>query len=281
MTGVTASTVDMEFEYGRFDWPANHDRRVVHSSHVLSMAETLPDRRGEGWHEIDNRLSPPQPLGSILMAPATVPFHTRGPGGNFRVARLHFRPADNDLDVLARERDPAKLGNCLDIRCPDVTHGMHRLVRETAAPGFASDIVLDAIGRIILVDILRYLRKTCEEAPAARGLSHGELRKIYAFVDAHLTSRITIAELAALLDISERHFMRLFRAATGETVHRFVERQRFEKARVLLQEGDQPLKQIAHLLGFSSRTGFTLAFQRIAGQSPQEYRRQSAMRNRS
>lgn len=281
MKPVIASAANMQFEYGQFDWPEYEDRRVVHSTHVLSMTELMPTTRAEGWHELGVGLSPPSPLGSILMAPAAVPFHTRGNGGLLKVARLQFRPADNDLDTLSRERDPHLLQDCLNIRCPDVAHGMRRMIRETLAPGFASDIALEAIGTTILVDILRYLRRSREETQVSARLSIGELQRVYDYVQAHLTRRITITELAALSGISERHFMRLFRAGTGETVHRFVERQRFEKAKLLLDESNQPLKQIAHLLGFSSRVGFTLAFQRIAGQSPQEYRRQRARRNRS
>ena len=81
--------------------------------------------------------------------------------------------------------------------------------------------------------------------------------------------------------MSERHFMRLFRMGMGETVYRFVEKRRFERAKAML-ETERPLKQIAYLLGFSSRVSFTVAFKRISGKSPQSYRRryfQSNIRN--
>lgn len=272
---VTASGRNLYFEYGCFDWPGFEDRRVVYSSHIISMVEWASASTAEGWHEGPAGLTEPSRIGSVLMTPAGIPFHARGKAGQLKVARLLFRSCGDDLDMLSRELDASRLKDCLDIRCHDVIAGMRRLVRETAAPGFASDIALDALGALILVDAVRYLRRSPPPARAVQRLSRRDVRRIGDYVAANLARRITVSELAALTNMSERHFMRLFRATTGETVYRFVERQRFEKARLLLDEQDRPLKQIAHLLGFSSRVGFTLAFRRMAGQSPLEYRRRA------
>jgi hypothetical protein len=65
------------FEYRKFEWPKYDDRRVVHSSHVLSMVDAHPGGLSEGWHELHEGISPPAPLGRLLMSPASVPFHTR------------------------------------------------------------------------------------------------------------------------------------------------------------------------------------------------------------
>lgn len=276
---VTASGRNLYFEYGSFDWPGFEDRRIVYSSHVLSMVDwTTPASTAEGWHEVSAGLTEPSRIGSVLMTPAGIPFHSRGKARQLKVARLLFRSSGNDLDMLTRELDAARLKDCLDIRCQDVMGGMRRLIRETVSPGFASDIAIDALGSLILVDVVRYLRQPLAVVTASQRLSPREVAQIGDYVTAHLARRITVSELAALAGMSERHFMRLFRAATGETVYRFVERQRFEKAKSMLEEDDRPLKQIAHLLGFSSRVGFTLAFQRLAGQSPLEYRRRHPAR---
>lgn len=274
MQHVSVSAAKMRFEFGKFDFPGTEDCRIVHSSHVVSMVEWMRRNDGEGWHEHQAGASAPRPLGGVFVTPAAIPFHARGRSGTLKIARLIFHPEHSELGTLPLDHEPELLQDCLNMRCPDVALGMHRLIRETRAPGFASDIVLDAVSTTIMVDVLRYLRRSRDKMNGTRRLSHGELQTVSDYVEANLSERIAVSDLARLVGKSDRHFMRLFRAATGETVHRFVERQRFEKAKCLLETRDLPLKQIAHQLGFASRVSFTLAFQRMAKQSPQEYRRE-------
>ncbi|QZP08965.1 AraC family transcriptional regulator [Caenibius sp. WL] len=274
MERVTVNAANMRFEYGQFSWPEDEDRRLVSSNHMLSMTNLTPRTLAEGWYELDSDISSPRSLGTIVMVPAAVPLHTRSDGGMLNVARLQFDPADSDLDLLTRERDPSLLSDCLDIRCSEVGYGMRRLAQEAVAPGFASDLLLETIGALIKIDLVRHVRRTRADAHSqnGKGLSHAELRKVQDYIDENLTRRIRVAELAGVLGMSERHFMRLFRMGMGETVYRFVEKRRFEKAKAML-EAERPLKQIAYLLGFSSRVSFTVAFKRISGKSPLSYRK--------
>lgn len=275
MDRIAMDAPNIQFEYGQFQWPRSENRRVVHATHVLSMADIKPSTRAEGWHDLGTRESAVAPLGPILMAPAAVPFHTRGDGGTMKVARLKLLPTNSELDVLFENRDPGVFQKCLNIKCPNVALLMKRLVHETRAPGLASDVLLEALGTAIRIDLLRYLSLAREPVHTAQRLSSSHLRQVTDYIHTHLHKRISIRELALLVGSSERHFMRLFRAATGETVHRYVEQKRFNAAKRLLDESDLPLKQIAHRLGFSSRVGFTLAFQRFSGLSPRDYRRQN------
>lgn len=275
MTFIAMEAPGLKFEYGQFEWPRNDDRRVVHPQHVLSMTEVTPSRRAEGWYELGASRSPATPLGRILIVPAEVPFHTRGDGGAWKVARLELLPTGCEFDRLFQNHDPRVFQNCLNIKSTDVANTMQRLAREALAPGFASNLILEALAITLRIDILRYLKQSAESAHTPQQLSRVHLKEVTDYVHAHSDKRISVKDLAHLIGLSERHFMRLFRATTGTTVHQFVEHQRFEAAKRLLDESDLPLKQIAHHLGFSSRVGFTLAFQRFSGLSPRDYRRQS------
>src|SRR5690606_26740 len=52
-----------------------------------------------------------------------------------------------------------------------------------------------------------------------------------------LRKRLSVADLAAHVNMSTRHFARAFRAATGVTPARAVERMRAEAARAALESG--------------------------------------------
>jgi len=83
----------------------------------------------------------------------------------------------------------------------------------------------------------------------------------------------TVEAMAARAHMSPRHFARAFRAETGFTPARYVERVRVEAARRCLEDRDEPIAQIASRCGFGSAETMRRAFVRILHVSPAEYRR--------
>lgn len=83
---------------------------------------------------------------------------------------------------------------------------------------------------------------------------------------------ITIAELAAQLNTSERTFLRRFRAATGCSPHEWLIGVRVQRAQELLETSLLPIERIAETCGFG--TGVTLRrhFRERLGTSPAAYR---------
>ncbi|WP_448698373.1 helix-turn-helix domain-containing protein [Streptomyces avidinii] len=70
-----------------------------------------------------------------------------------------------------------------------------------------------------------------------------------------------------------RHFARAFRAETGVTPGRYVERVRVDHARRLLEESGEGIAQIARACGYGNPEALRRAFVRTLGQPPAEYRR--------
>jgi len=79
--------------------------------------------------------------------------------------------------------------------------------------------------------------------------------------------------LAAETGYSRHHFLRMFRAATGSTPHRYLLQLRLERAQDLLQRQPMSLIDIAASCGFSSHAHMTRAFRQMLGVTPSEYRR--------
>jgi len=74
---------------------------------------------------------------------------------------------------------------------------------------------------------------------------------------------------------SRTHFLRLFRASTGQTPYQYVLNRRLERAKSLLQKTLMPLVNIAAACGFSSQTHMTDLFRSHIGKTPLHYRRNS------
>ena len=82
-----------------------------------------------------------------------------------------------------------------------------------------------------------------------------------------------VEAMAQRVHMSPRHFARAFRAETGLTPARYVERVRLEAARRQLEESDEPVAAVAAGCGFGTSETMRRAFVRHLGVAPVEYRR--------
>jgi transcriptional regulator GlxA family with amidase domain len=78
--------------------------------------------------------------------------------------------------------------------------------------------------------------------------------------------------LAARVGMSERNFVRRFRASTGHTPAASVQRLRLEAARQLLVTTALPIKRVAERCGFGSEETFRRTLLRHASTTPGDYR---------
>ncbi len=86
------------------------------------------------------------------------------------------------------------------------------------------------------------------------------------------TWRPTVSELAENLGFSSSHFFRIFREHTGLSPISYMERLRIEEACRRLQQSEENITNLAHLLGYASSQHFATAFRRFMGTSPTAWR---------
>lgn len=115
---------------------------------------------------------------------------------------------------------------------------------------------------------LQFSRKG-EAAPAGRAA----LQEVQRWIAANPAADLNVATLADRLDLSPRHFARLFKEEVGVTPAVWVEGARIEAARQLLEEGREPPKQVAVQCGFADADTLRRAFSRQLGVTPAEYRK--------
>jgi AraC-like DNA-binding protein len=83
-----------------------------------------------------------------------------------------------------------------------------------------------------------------------------------------------VAALARLCRLSEPHFYRKFKQATGSTPIDWLRRERINHARRRLLESGDPIKQIAEQVGYNDPFFFSRDFKRYTGVAPKNYRNQ-------
>jgi transcriptional regulator GlxA family with amidase domain len=89
----------------------------------------------------------------------------------------------------------------------------------------------------------------------------------------NLQSALSVEQLADAVHLSARQFSRAFRAETGQSPAKAIEKLRVEAARVLMEQGRLSLDVVARETGFANRDRLRRAFLRAFGQPPQAMRR--------
>jgi transcriptional regulator GlxA family with amidase domain len=102
--------------------------------------------------------------------------------------------------------------------------------------------------------------------------TEGPMGELMAWAVAHLNEEITVARLAARLNVSRRTFDRQFRGVTGESPLRWLVHQRIIAAQQLLETTRLTIDAVARNVGFASAISMRPHFRNQVGVSPQQYR---------
>lgn len=127
----------------------------------------------------------------------------------------------------------------------------------------------ETVGQILVMHIARMQfsqRATCP-------LPTWRLKRVQAYIGAHLEDPLSLPDLAAAAGLSPMHFAGQFRAATGYRPHDYLLNQRIETAKSILASTDTPLAEVALSVGFRAQAHFSTVFKRITGESPGRWRR--------
>jgi transcriptional regulator GlxA family with amidase domain len=152
----------------------------------------------------------------------------------------------------------------------------------TAGMDLALALVEEDLGRALALDVSRWLvmfvqrpggQSQFSSQLAAQLADRRPLRDLQGWMADHLDENLSVAALAGRLAMSPRHFARVFRDEIGVTPARYVERQRVELARRLLETTDRSVEAIARDAGFGTVETLQRSFRRRVRTSPREYRR--------
>lgn len=138
----------------------------------------------------------------------------------------------------------------------------------------ASRLWIDSIGRAIGIHLARSYVELLPTSKIDRSvLPAYKLKQIIEWMSTHLTDNFSLATLAGLAGISEFHFNRLFKRATGVPPSQFHIKLRLEHARRQLRETDKGILEIALDVGYANPSHFARLFKKETGLSPSDYRK--------
>ncbi len=134
----------------------------------------------------------------------------------------------------------------------------------------------DGMAQALAVHLTRHYSGSSESkqtiANYTDGLPKYKLKQAIDYIIGHLDQEISLASLAAELQISPFHFARLFKQSTGISPHQYVTCTRIDRAKQLLTNPDLEIIDIGQEVGFKTQSHFTAVFRRAVGISPKAYR---------
>lgn len=96
--------------------------------------------------------------------------------------------------------------------------------------------------------------------------------KVQRYIVNNIDKKITLADLSELTDLDESYLCRLFKRECHMTINEYIQNQRINEAKWMLESSDNSIIDISHILGFSTQSYFCSVFKKIVGVSPAKYR---------
>lgn len=177
-------------------------------------------------------------------------------------------------DVFGANAANARLRDLSGFEDPHLTPLLQKLRDEAARPE-ASRLFVRGLAQAIAVHLARNYTALTESARGeASSLPGFKLKRVTDWMAENLSEEFSLSRLAEQAGMSEFHFNRLFKRATGVPPSQYQIKLRMDAARRLLRETKRSVIEIANEVGYSNPSHFAQLFRKEAGLSPTVYRRQ-------
>jgi AraC family transcriptional regulator len=173
------------------------------------------------------------------------------------------------LGVSADLLRGVEIVNRFQIRDPQIENIGWAVKAETESGRPNGNLYLDTLASALAIHLVN--RHSCGAQSFTErfsGLSGYRLKKVLAYIDDQIAGNLSLAELAAVADLSVSHFSASFRATVGQPVHQYVTGRRVERAQLMLKQRSATISEIASATGFAHASHLAFHMRRLLGVSP-------------
>ena len=264
---------DITVEYGLMEAVGDFDFTMP--KHAISVAFIPHDR--VTWSVDGLKQTTPLPAGSaFLYGDREFIWHQRTKPSEY--VTIYLEPEFLRRTAIENELSAeTRLAHRVIFPDSTIVQVAHLFKGELLSEGLAGILFAESLKNLLAVHLLR---QYCEQAPAkklvipAGALDVVKLKQIQDYIEENLADEIVIEDLAALIPMSQFHFARAFKAASGDSPHKYLTQRRLERAKVLLTVTKLPVAEIAYRVGFPNQSHFTAHFRKVTGVTPKNYRSQ-------
>ena len=149
-----------------------------------------------------------------------------------------------------------------------------RIVSEMSDNRYSKELMIQTLTVELMINLSRAMRNEWEENIRVKTGKAKELVAIARqYMDDNFDQGITVAQAAQYVFLSQGYFTRAFRDETGMSPMNYLMKKRIERACLLLENNEIKVSAISLQSGFSSPQRFNVAFRKLMGMTPMEYRK--------
>ncbi|MBD2771969.1 AraC family transcriptional regulator [Iningainema tapete] len=199
-----------------------------------------------------------------------VPAHTR-----------HWIRSQDEQGLILLSFDPAFLGKVAHESVEIIPHfaksdplihqiGINLKTALQADP-MSSQVYAESLGVALAAHLMRYYAAEKRTLQISTNIPQASIQQAIDYINDNLTENLSLLTIATTVGMSQYHFCRVFKKATGLTPWQYVVQQRIAAAKRLLA---QPLSiaEISLRLGFANQNQFATFFRKHTGVPPRQYR---------
>lgn len=132
------------------------------------------------------------------------------------------------------------------------------------------------------------MNRAVENHEAEQSVQGAKLNKRYSrhirdaleFIGANYRRNVGLSEIAEVLNLHKVYLCRLFKQETGENLVNYILKLRVEEAKRMMLSTNHKLYEIAEHVGYQNIQQFSVAFKKLTGITPREFRDSHTVRYR-
>ena len=254
-----------------------HDDKPM-DMHIHDCCEIYYSISGGKQFLIDNRFYDIEPGDLFFINPYESHHLTQVDTGVHERIVLSIHP-----DFLkALSSDCTDLSYCFTRREQNVSHKLHLdpemsrrfsyLVHKIAdAEGFGADLTERCAFTELMVFLNKVFYQVCHSIQSESGsANHAQVDDILTYINLHISEELTLSALSDHFYLSSSYLCRIFKAATGTTINKYITARRITIAKALLNEG-LSVTEACEQCGFRDYSNFLKAFTKAVGIPPKKY----------
>lgn len=129
---------------------------------------------------------------------------------------------------------------------------------------------------LLLELIADYVQVSLPEDVRVSSQTDRQIGDVLQFMHSHIREDLSNTALAVRFHMHPNHFVRYFKARTGQTPAKYVTTHRMELAKNLLEESKATISEVMEQIGMSDLSHFSRLFKTYYGCSPRQYRKSLA-----
>jgi AraC-like DNA-binding protein len=195
-------------------------------------------------------------------------FYKTGNTGNWNIKWVHFNGTSCKYYFNMINEDSLNVITLSNFK------EFERFLDEIPGVIHKSDIHTDVKLSMLMTNVLTELAVNRLNPTDSKGFAQQTVlvEKAINFMQAHYAENTNIRDIVKHLHVSEFYFMHLFKRHTGVGAYEYLTNFKINKSKLLLNETDLTIYDIAYKVGFNNVNNYIRDFKKLVGTTPLKYR---------